>query len=252
MEIKVFNIVVLVCEIFFIIFSIRQYRFVKKQHSRILYEHQRKSLLDAYGIFTKYSWIYFIIACMAYVMDDFSGGVFCYVLILLQCVAFIVCSITVYMITEIKHISPEDAVSIKIQSHDDISYRKEAYYFYIKECIVGLFFQILILYQLFSFCWILGILTIINSFFVLYFGMADVLQHDNYNSENYADELKNKDLLDKILVKNILSFIVKKDYRKKSVTIANENMKNIKKGIIFAIKITFKSRHQKSNRSDQS
>lgn len=249
MKIKVLNILILICEIFLIIFSTKQYRFVKKQHGKILYEHQRKSLLDAYGIFTKYSLVYIIIVCMAYAMNYFSSPVFYQMLILLQLVAFIVCSITVYMITEIKHISPEDAISIKIQSQNDISYRKEAYYFYIKEFIVGLLFQILILYQLFSFRWILGIFTLMISLFMLYFGMADVLQHDNYNSENYADELKNKDLLDKILVKNVFRFIVKKDYRKVSVTIANEN---IKKGIIFGIKIIFKSRHQKSNRSRQS
>ena len=61
--------------------------------------------------------------------------------------------------------------------------------------------------------------------------MGDVLQHENYNSEEYKERYKKMKWSDKLYINNIITFFRDKEYHNKAIGTLQENTSNIKKGV---------------------
>lgn len=89
-----------------------------------------------------------------------------------------------------------DSIGEKLQND------KKANIFYIKEFLLGIIILIHCIVQAVYGNMVIGLFIIIYTIFLFYFGMADVLQDDNYNSPDYGYLYKDKKMYENILFPN--------------------------------------------------
>lgn len=234
-------IATVVIQILLMMFSYVQFCRIKKHKEKVLFYHETKSFIDTYSSIVRCTFLNIILVCIASFIKKFcrqekiafvsadiyaiTSGAIVVFLVLILTMAF-----ALYMTTEIKHLSSDDAIGEKLQKLE-IQEQKKAYRFYVTEVIVGLTLELTLVIQAFCLHVIIGIVFVFGTIFLYFFGMADVLQHDSYNAEGYKVEYKKKPFLDRMYITNIIGFYLDKEYQKKSLNILQENTKNIKKGI---------------------
>lgn len=196
----------------------------------LLYGHGVKSLQDTYKVMIKLIFMNEAVIILLALLFNLLYFIFSFFVMLIWLPMYI--SFSLYMITEVKHLSPNDGVNKKIRNEDII----DAKQFYAKEFFLGLLLTILMILQAFLFSYIIGAVSIVICIFLYVFGMADVLQYSNYNSPNFKDDYKQKDFWDKLFIRNIINFFVKKDYHQQSMNALIDNTKNIKLGMIHIFK----------------
>lgn len=232
--------------------SIYKFVCIKKISDKYLYYHEKKSFQDIYKMNSIYLWFYIVVAYVGAVLSNILKlpdlvvtayemyWIFC-VWLLVTVMLGVMVAISLYMITEIKHLSPDDGIGMDIVRIEDIKVRNAAKKFYLSESIMGFLISITLIIQAFYIHIIVGIEYILISAFFFYFGMADILQHDNYNAAEYKSEHKRMSLSEKLFISNIIYFIRDKEYHDKSIKNLQENSSNIKKGI----KCIFKENNKK-------
>ena len=99
-------------------------------------------------------------------------------------------AIALYFITEVKHLSPEDGIGERIHS-EEYEQKKEAKFYFLKEVLVGSVMLISIFITSLHTNAFICITSIFVTAFLFYYGMADVLQRDNYNSPGAKERNKN-------------------------------------------------------------
>ena len=228
---------ILLEEVILWLIALNQYHNIVHSNTTILFGHQKKSITDTYSVFCIWIPIH-IVFCFFRLffflierksINLFTLRVIWYVLLILF-LLFII-PILIYMTTEIKHISPYDSIGEKLQND------KKANIFYIKEFLLGIIILIHCIVQAVYGNMVIGLFIIIYTIFLFYFGMADVLQDDNYNSPDYGYLYKDKKMYEKYFIPQLVQFCLNKEYRYQHVKIANENIDNIKNGMWVLIKI---------------
>ncbi len=222
-------------------------RFLKiyKQKETILYCHERKSFLDTYGGVAKCTIFSIIIVCAALlvkmmcenqlvVLKSYEVFVIVWLGIVVTMVLILVMALSLYMVTEIKHLSFDDAIGKKIRNLES-NEKKKAYMFYKEEFFIGLSMIVTLQIQAFYLHLVIGGVLFLTTIFLYCFGMADVLQHDNYNAAEYKTDYKRKSLLERMYIKNVIRFSRDTDYRRTAIKVLKDNTKNIKKGAQFLI-----------------
>lgn len=212
-----------------------------------LYWHEKKSFTDILFCITMFMIFNIIVmpivkGAMMFLDNHIKVGIMEYILIvfiilLLFALSGVTMALSIYMISEVKHLSPEDGIGIKI--YEEKTMRSKAAKFYVNEFLLGLVISITMLFQI----------AIINKFIFLVFtielivifslGMADVLQHEDYNNKSYTDKYKRMNIEDKLYISNIVRLFKDASYRGKSIKMFKCNIHNIRLGIINI----FKSMH---------
>ena len=236
-----------IVQIILAVFSLIQFIKIKKISGNILYCHEKKSFQDIYK--TNAIWWWFNILCLyiailfdyASKMPDVILSISDWVIVIGTKIIVIAMSITtvaisLYMATEIKHLSPNDGIGKQISNLESDSYKRKACRFYLTEAIVGLLFDFTLLIQTFYLHIIVGIAVLFLNIFFYYFGMADILQHENYNSLEYKAKYKKMKCIDKWFISNFINFFTNKDYHKKSASVLHENTSNIKEGVMYVFR----------------
>lgn len=141
-------------------------------------------------------------------------------------------SIFLYSLSEIKHLSPNDYIgkNIKKLKREDTS--KKAKIHYLLTSLCGLLGVLILIIYIIRFNIWLTILTLILSTIVFLLGIGDVLQHKNYNSENYKVEIKIMKFSSKLFLDDIFKIfkdIEKYQYVKTQIAI---NLRDIRLGFI--------------------
>lgn len=202
--------------------------------SRMLYWHEKKSFLDTYSMTGKYLFLNIITFFLGLLVRHGFGDVLYNVIIGDFCVvigAFIVNVVAIYMITEIKHISPNDGIGKQILQCADPKMKKRAWRFYKQEFFVGCLLAVLLLLEIIMMDKITTAIYLVGTVVVYIFGMADVLQHEGYNSDTYNEEYRKKNILDKLYIINIIRFFRESKYRQSALVVLKENTLNIYIGI---------------------
>lgn len=244
---KVINITILI-QVAILIFSFIQFMRIKKVKEIKLHCHGKKSFQDIYGMNARYLCFHIIFVYFAvwikFASQDpktmfFVMGWYWVIAtrIFVIIMSTIIVAISLYMTTEIKHFSPYDGIGMQLRNLDSDEDKKSAYRFYLNEAIIGLLVDITLLIQNFYINAIVGVAVLVIGIFLYYFGMADVLQHDNYNSLDYKERYKKMKWSDKFFITNIISYYKDKKYHDKAVNILHENTSNIKKGFYYIFKI---------------
>lgn len=234
--------------IFFIQFipfivSIRRFVLLKRKKQAIMYHHEVKSYLDTYkwlSICTGTNFVcWCIILLLVSINNSFTGDLtakmeilytlfacrIIYLLIMTYSIAF-----SMYLVTEIKHLSPEDGIGK--QNYKDKSI--EAWTFFKSGAWIGITILFVSIYQAFRAHIIIGIISIVMFVFLYVFGMGDVLQHDGYNSPEYHTWYKKQNILEQFYVPNIIRFFSNRDYRTKSLNVLSQNTQNILRGFKYS------------------
>lgn len=220
------------------IIGIVQVRNLEKNPNEVLFCHEKKSHSDSYKT-VQFSAVGIIIVIGTEVINQFNEwtdistiikmSITLVVYILVAIIILFLTAFYVYMITEVKHLSLEDEIGKKIQKLEAVE-RRNAYLFFKTEVVFGVILLFNLLVQMFCLNFIYGIMLICAGGFVFYFGMADVLQHPNYNSEEYKKEFRKKTFTDKYFINNIMRFFCDEVYRAKSKNVLQTNIKNIRQG----------------------
>lgn len=236
--------VTVIIQIILALVSLIKYKKLKKIKSINLYCHGRKSFEDIYIMSASYLWfnILFVYGAVLIKWGSRVSNIILKIenwctIIISFVIAVLILSMTVaisvYMTTELKHFSPDDKVGEDILSIENKQLQKKAYRFYFEEVIIGALLDITVLIQSFYIHPVIGIAVIGVGFFLYYFGMADLLQYDNYNSPGFRDEFRKLKLSDKFFIKNILNYFVDKECHNKANDNIRENTSNIKKGLKY-------------------
>ncbi len=238
---KIFKITVVV-QVILAVFCLIKYCTLKKIEETKLYYHGKKSFDDIYKMNAKYLWANILICYWGAILRDIckksnimltlmDWWVIIGTWIFLTLILIIMIAISLYMITEIKHLSPDDGIGYQITLMKEKKSIVKARSFYITETIIGLIIEITLLIQSFYIHMVVGIECILFGIFFYYFGMGDVLQHENYNSEEYKERYKKMKWSDKLYINNIITFFRDKEYHNKAIGTLQENTSNIKKGV---------------------
>jgi len=224
---------IFILEIIFIFILLIKYYKLKKVKADKLYCHEKKSMMDTFKMCSIWLFWYVLVILFNFIIESVIKNT--YLVTTFNIVSFLivvpVCALAVYLITEIKHISSDDGIWKKIQSINNNNICNNAKKYYKSEFYIGLFLDITLLIHLFFVDKVYGIAYILMNLFFYYFGMADVLQHDGYNSSEYKNKLKKMKLRDKCLVSNLYRYIFDSDYHNKKRNVLKENTINIIKGI---------------------
>ncbi len=237
----IINITVLI-QVILTVFSIYKWMTLKKIQDEIMYWHEKKSFQDIYRmnvfcLIANIIIIYFgaIISNICREQGTILTTMHWYWLwgtrIFALVMMVMVSAISVYMTTEIKHISPDDGIGFQIADIEDKKTRIKAKRFYITEAIVGMLVIITTFIQLLYLHIFLGIAFILIVMLLYFGGMADVLQHENYNSPEYKERYKKMKWANRYFFTNIFSLFSDREYRNKACNALLENTSNIKKGV---------------------
>lgn len=212
---------------------------VKKIEKQILYYHEKKSFQDIYkmggmwGILTAV--INWCIGLIFYICKEVYKEI---VFVIIE-KAFIIAisgmmmAIIVYMITEIKHLSPEDTIGRKIINSNNKELEEKACRFYKSEFGIGMCMGIILLIQLAYVDKLALIIVLVIAVSVYFLGMADMLQYEGYNTLEFAKNYKKKTMLEKIFIPNISKCLQSEEYRKNRKQILFENRCNIRKSLKY-------------------
>lgn len=197
-----------------------------------LFGHEIKSFIDTFNSISKYS-IYSEAGIVVFVLLVFTnqklqkiipgtyiGYIILFLFIVIYILVFTVGMMSIYAISEIKHLSPKDAIykeAIEGRRH----YLETRLY-----GLINLFTALAEVYFLFNKIGVIVYLLLLLIVFIL--GMGDLLQTDNYNIDisgikGYSNQLK-------VFTKVLRAMVVKAD-RKKTNRIIRENINNIYIGI---------------------
>lgn len=214
---------------------------LEKITDKKLYFHATKSFKDIYSMNKRYLMYNFIIllcgAVLKFVLEPWMDNSHFIVLACLWCLAVtavvvLVVPVSIYMATEIKHLSPEDDIGRQILLSDDVKMKKDAHTFYLREAIMGILTTVTIYMEVFYISPIIGSIIVVVGFFLFFFGMADLLQTEDYNSpEDNRHDMKMEINSLRTIHRNIVNFYKNKEFHDKSVAVLRENISNIKKGI---------------------
>lgn len=240
--------ITVVMQIILALFSLVKFLRLKKIKDTKLYYHGKKSFQDIYRMNATYLWPNIFVIYFAAIVSDIcnSPDIILTVMdwywiisvwIVVTLMVTIMVAISLYMTTEIKHLSSHDGIGQQIATIEDKKTRNAARRFYISEVVVGFFVDITLLIQTFYIHIIVGVEFIIIAIFLYYFGMADVLQHEDYNSPEYKAKYKKMKWLDKFFITNIICFYRNEEYHDKAINVLHDNTSNIKKGIKSIFKI---------------
>ncbi len=147
-----------IIQIILAIFSLIQFIKIKKISGNKLYYHGKKTFQDIYKMNAIYLWpniLFLYIAILfdkASKMPDVILSISDWVIvigtkILVIITLTIMIAISLYMTTEIKHLSPDDGIGKQIRNLENNSDRRKASRFYLKEVIVGLLVDLTLLIQ---------------------------------------------------------------------------------------------------------
>ncbi len=223
------------------VLSYRKYKelelYSKKNNKKCIYFHEIKSFLDAY----KYMMIgnfSIIVTLILYQLIQqtyqstllITNSIFIVIAIIFLQIAL--GSISWYAFSEIKHISIKDEIGIKCyKKYNSTKDLKKVRKHFLWIHLLGALGGIVSIIQMLMLNYCLGITYTLLIFAINILGLADVLQHRNYNADGYEDELKKMNFLERYYVLNILQLFKDKEYLKSSFERLQMNLSNIFLGI---------------------
>ena len=235
---RLINITIII-QIFILVICIKEYLKLKKIKDKNLYYHQKQSFDDAYrgnALFLLCNIIYTYFTSNI-LFDSYGLIMGIMVWILGPVIEIAVTFVSLYMATEIKHLSPNDGIGRQLLDFKNKKVKKSADRFYLEEVIVGMLSCITLLIQSACIHPINSIIIIFVGIFLYYFGMADILQHENYNSPEYVARYKKMKWQERFYITNIVKYYNDKEYHDRALSVFRENNDNIKIGFKNTIKI---------------
>lgn len=211
-----------------------------------LYGHEIGSLIDTHKILSKVVGVYIVAILFSIMIIQTNwinrvnlmdtGTMFLVALITaILAAVYLVCPFCIaifsfYAFSEIKHLSPNDGI---------YESAKEGIRYYKKTSLLGAISFIIILTHIARFPIWVEVFYYVGIFITICLGMGDVLQSSNYNSpKQNISRLKTSFRALFEIVKNIITYIINKQERKKYNKVMKYNFANIYLGI-KQIKISF-------------
>ncbi len=247
---------IITCLILFItsIFCYKKYTKLNTlfSNSNYLYFHGLKSFVDNYKCITITalgSIITFILCSVVITIcakvkyqdnDILYESIYYFLIFLNNCLVFLFffynCAFSVYAISELKHLSINDDIGLKI-INSDVSIRKHAKKHFLTMHLIGLINLIctVVLSSYFNLKFL--VIIIITALLLYFLGMGDVLQHTGYNSPNYSSRCKKMNIFQKMHIPNIVKIFHNPSYRKKVCFLIKYNSGNFFDGIKSITKI---------------
>lgn len=209
---------------------IKYYSELKKENKEILYFHEKKSFIDYFRISGMCNLITSVIYIEAFICFPVIFPKLLTKLVLVV-VGIVDTSYAIYGATEIKHISPEDDLGRKIHKMSNTKTREDAISFYRTIAVIGICSYLLCICEILIADAVASVITIIISIVIVLLGMADVLQHDKYNSEEGNQLYDSFNIFQKLYLDKIAKFLFDRSYYKEHQTVMKRNLKNIWLGL---------------------
>lgn len=190
--------------------------------------HGKKSFLDSYGGMRSINKLYMFLSIPIYLtvflynfLNIYNAFALSFYVALVYGLDYIY---AIYLFTEVKHLSPNDLIGRKIY---DSKNNLDMIRFYRRTSLYGLLWYAVSFFQCFVISHLSPILVFILTIFLLFFGMADVLQHDNYNTTKGSLLFVKSKWYKRIYLDRIMRFCINKNFRNIHYSTFKYNFSNI-------------------------